>query len=142
MAREPERAGLFVRIPIAVAEKLDRASFELKAPKQDLIAGLVARYVDPSSPERLAELGEYAGSRRITVEAMDDTLAVGRASFQPAGELLEVLTLRQAADLLQADADTVEQMAESGDLPARKVGDEWRFSRQAVLKWLAADRED
>jgi excisionase family DNA binding protein len=138
-----DRSGLFVRIPTREAEKLDRAAFELKAPKQDLIAGLVARYVDPSSPQCMAELGEVAGGgRRITVEAMDDTLSVGRASFQPAGELLEVLTLRQAADLLQADVGTVGAMAESGELPGRKVGDEWRFSRQAVLDWLAAGRED
>jgi excisionase family DNA binding protein len=141
MATE-ERSGLFVRIPVAEAEKLDRAAFELKAPKQDLIAGLVARYVDPSSPERLAELGEYAGSRRITVEAMDDSLSIGRAAFQPAAEPLEVLTLRQAADLLQADVETVEEMAEAEELPGRRVGEQWRFSRQAVLKWLAADRED
>jgi excisionase family DNA binding protein len=142
MAKQ-EKAGLFVRIPVAEAEKLDRAAFELKARKQDLIAGLVSRYVDPSSPEKLAQLGQAAmSSRRVTVEAVDDTMQVGRATFQPAAEPIEVLTQRQAADLLQTDPAIVEAMAEAGELPARKLGDQWRFSREAILNWLAASTED
>ena len=35
-----DRTALFVRIPAADAERLDRAAFELKASKQDLVAGL------------------------------------------------------------------------------------------------------
>jgi hypothetical protein len=31
----------------------------------------------------------------------------------------------------------VRQRAEDGDLPARRFGSEWRFSKLAVLSWLA-----
>jgi excisionase family DNA binding protein len=32
----------------------------------------------------------------------------------------------------------VRQLAESGDLPGRRIGGEWRFARAALLAWLAA----
>ena len=129
-----DRSPLYVRIPTAEARKLDRAAFELGTPKQDLVAGLVARYVDPGD---LGSLEDLAGRRRVTVETSDDTLTVGRHSFQPAGPS-EVLTLEQLADLLQAKPDDVSRMAEAGELPGRRIGDEWRFSRRAVLDWLAS----
>lgn len=49
----------------------------------------------------------------------------------------EVLTAEQLADLLQVDAKTVRSLAARGDVPGRKLGREWRFSRRAVLDWLA-----
>lgn len=49
----------------------------------------------------------------------------------------EVLTAEQLADLLQVEAKTVRSLAARGELPGRKLGREWRFSRRAVLDWLA-----
>jgi excisionase family DNA binding protein len=135
-----DTSGLFVRIPVTEAEKLDRAAFELKTPKQDLVAGLLARYVDPASPKSLARLGELGGRRRVTVETMsDDALVVGQHSFRPAEEP-EVMTLGEVAEWLQVDEEAVEELAKNGELPGRHIGDEWRFARQAVLDWLAAER--
>ena len=132
------RTGLFVRIPSTEAEKLDRAAFELKTPKQDLVSGLVARYVDPGSPRALANLQRLSGSRRtVTMEAVDDSLVVGQHSFLP-NEVPEVMTLGDVAELLQSDEASVEALADSGELPGRRIGDEWRFARSAVLDWLAA----
>jgi excisionase family DNA binding protein len=132
------RTGLFVRIPSAEAEKLDRAAFELKTPKQDLVSGLVARYVDPGSPRALANLQRLSGSRRtVTMEAVDDSLVVGQHSFRP-NEEPEVMTLADVAELLQTDEASVEALADGGELPGRRIGDEWRFARSAVLDWLAA----
>jgi excisionase family DNA binding protein len=129
----PDTAALFVRIPAAEAEKLDRAAFELKVPKQELVSGLVSRYVDPS-PDGLAKL------RRITVETADDSLTVGRHWFAPA-DPDEVLTIAQVADLLQAEEKVVAELARGGELPGRKVGKEWRFVRRAVLEWLAGGED-
>lgn len=152
--RPPQRTPLYVRLPNATAEKLDRAAFELRTSKQDLVTGLVSRYVDPASPRKLAALGRIggttgaarggtAGTRRVVVETADDALTVGHASFAPAPGA-DVLTLAEAADLLRTDEPTVERMAASGDLPGRKLGDDWRFSRRALLRWLggADDEED
>ena len=131
-----DRTGLFVRIPATEAEKLDRAAFELKTPKQDLVSGLVARYVDPS-PKGLANLRRLCASRRtITVESADDSMVMGQHSFVP-NEESEVMTLADVAELLQSDEESVAALADSGELPGRRIGDEWRFARRAVLDWLA-----
>jgi excisionase family DNA binding protein len=52
-------------------------------------------------------------------------------------ETPEVLTGEQLAELLQIDVKTVRSLAARGELPGRKIGREWRFSRRAVLDWLA-----
>jgi excisionase family DNA binding protein len=105
------RVPLYVRIPAPAAEKLDRVAYVRSASKQDIVAGLIA--------------------------AMDDGLTVGKHDFRP--NFSEVLTLPEVADLLQTDDETVAKLADSGELPARKLGGEWRFSRAAVLKWLGLE---
>lgn len=57
-AQEVERRALFVRLPVAEADAVARAAFELGVHKQDLVAALVRRYVDARSPEGLAALRE------------------------------------------------------------------------------------
>lgn len=140
-SRDGGREALFVRIPTTEAARLDRAAFELRVSKQDLVSGLVARYVDPASPaslEALRDLGDApAQGRRVTVELGSDQLAVGHHDFRPA-PAPDVLTLADAAALLQVEEEVVEQLAERGELPGRRVGDAWRFARSAVLDWLAA----
>ena len=119
-----DRTPLYVRIPSATAEKLDRAAFELKRPKQDLIAGLVTA-VDIDT------------MRRITVETTEDGLTVGHAAFRPNPEPTDVLTVADVARWLRVDEQAVAELAESGELPGRRLGGEWRFARDAVLDWLA-----
>ena len=123
------RTPLYVRLPSAQAERLDRAAFELKASKQDIVSGLIARYVDPGSTDRL---------RRVVIEAGEDPIATGSHSFTPATPG-EVLTLPELADLLQVDEDAARELAEAREVPGRRIGDEWRFARSAVLRWLAGD---
>jgi excisionase family DNA binding protein len=113
---------LFVRLPAAEADKLDRASHELRVAKKDIVTALVAR-------------AEFDDMRRVVVEVGNDGLTVGRADFRPLTPP-EVLTLAQAADLLQLEPDAVAELADAGELPGRRIGDEWRFSRAAVLTWL------
>src|SRR5918997_4189323 len=120
---------LYVRLPRAEAAKLDRAAFELEASKQNLVAGLVARYVDPSSASGLDALRQItgdAGTRRVTVETADDSIAVGRHSFLPT-ETPEVLTVDELAALLKVEPAVVEALAEERRLPGRRLGSEWRF---------------
>jgi excisionase family DNA binding protein len=130
--RDQDYTALFVRIPSAEAEKLHRAADVLGTPKRELITKLVARF-DPHDPVWSQEL---AGP---PVPA-DAEWAVGRHSFLPAET--EVLTAAQLADLLQVEEETVVELAERGDLPARKLGEEWRFSRSAILAWLGDEQAE
>jgi excisionase family DNA binding protein len=48
----------------------------------------------------------------------------------------EVLTAEEAAEFLSFNPVTVRQKARSGEIPGRKIGKEWRFSRRVLLEWL------
>ena|SRR2546423_2778053 len=135
--RNPTTA-LYVRLPAAEADKLDRAAQALGIHKKDLVTGLVSRYVEPGSRKGLGALGELATTRRVTVElAGEQTPAIGSYSFHPY-ELPEVLTAEQAGQFLQLAEQVVVDLAESGELPGRKLGGEWRFSRSGLAAWLAS----
>ena len=101
---------LYVRLPDEAADKLDRAAFELKTPKQNIVAQLLANH-----------------------------LTVGRAEFFPSDDPV-VLTVDEAAELLRIDPKKLVKLAAAGDVPGRKLGDEWRFSRSGLLNWL--DNQD
>jgi excisionase family DNA binding protein len=51
-------------------------------------------------------------------------------------------TTRELQTMLQVDRTTIYRMADAGRIPALKVGNQWRFPRLAVERWLAADAAD
>ena len=112
---ETPTTPLYVRLPADAATRLDRAAFERRTSKRELVTDAVVRLLD----------GETT---------------VGRAEVHRSPDP-EVLTLEQAAELLQVDADTVRTLAREGTLPGRKVGREWRFARAALLRWLGGDTD-
>jgi excisionase family DNA binding protein len=126
-----ETAALFVRLPLEEAEKLDRFSFERRIPKRDVVRWLVSERLDDAD----VVWHRPAPPPIPLVAPAPGAMAVGRADLV-AADVADVLTVEQAAELLQADPDAVRALAEAGELPARKVGDEWRFLRRAVLDWL------
>ena len=128
--REAAYTPLYVRIPSAEAEKLHRAADVLRTPKRELITKLVAQF-DPDDP---AWTREVAGP----LPAAQAEWSVGQHSFRPASEL-EILTPAQLAGLLQVEEEVVLELAEKRELPGRKLGEEWRFSREAILAWLAEE---
>jgi len=135
--RSAPTSALYVRLPAGEAEKLDRAALALGIHKKDLVAGLVSRYVDPDTERGLGELDRLTSPRRVTVDLGESALAVGSYSFHQY-ELPEVLSPEQAGQLLQLDWLVVIQLAESGELPGRKLHGEWRFSRAGLIAWLEA----
>ena len=103
---------LYVRLPDEAAEKLHRAAFELGLPKQDIVTNL-----------------------------LQDHLSVGKAEFFPNAAPV-VLTLEEAAELLRVEPKEMRKLAANGEVPGRKVGTEWRFSRDALLNWLSGNEEE
>ena len=132
-------AALYVRLPHPEFDKLDRAAEALSTNKKALVTTLVSHYVDPDSTaglDRLRAIATAARPQRVTVDVPGDTMAVGHHAFTPA-PLPDVLTPAQAAELLQVAEDEVIELAEAGALPGRRIGDHWRFSRPALIAWLA-----
>jgi hypothetical protein len=132
---QPEGA-LYVRLPAKAFEKLDRASEALGVHKKDLIAGLVSKYVDPDTRQGLTVLGALSSPRRVSVELGDGGPTVGAYSFHPY-DPPEVMNAEQAGHLLQLDEKVVLELAAAGQLPGRKLGAVWRFSRAALIAWLS-----
>jgi excisionase family DNA binding protein len=121
---EKPTAALFVRIPQAHARALDRLAFESRRPKQAVVTELLARHFGSPS------------DRRVTIETLGEpSPVIGRHAFRPFEP--DVLTLEEVAELLAVEPEAVAQLAASGELPGRRIGDAWRFARSAVLDWLA-----
>jgi excisionase family DNA binding protein len=103
---------LYVRLPAEQARELDQAVAASGKSKRQVVEDAVR-----------AHLG-------------DGGLVVGHAALREAAP--EILTVPEAAALLRVDDDAVIAAAEAGELPGRRLGAEWRFSRAAVLAWLGA----
>jgi Helix-turn-helix domain len=105
-----DRVPLFVRLPREQAAALDRLVDSTGRRKQHLVSELLA-----------------------------DQLAVGRIEITEgtgaSGE--EVLTAAEAAALLRLPLEVLLAEAHAGALPGRELAGEWRFSRAALLSWLA-----
>ena len=112
-----------MRIPSAQARAIDRLAFEQRRPKQEVVSDLLSRSIDDAG-------------RRVTIETHDDGgLVLGHHAFRPYEP--DVLTLAEVAELLGVEPAEIEQLALDGELPARRIGEAWRFARSAVLAWLA-----
>jgi excisionase family DNA binding protein len=103
-----DRVPLFVRLPREQAVALDRLVDVTGRRKQHLVSDLLA-----------------------------DQLAVGHIEIAQNAVSEEVLTLEQAAQLLRLPEEAIRARALAADLPGRSFGGEWRFSRTALLAWLA-----
>ncbi len=49
-----------------------------------------------------------------------------------------LLTVKEVAALLRVSAQTLYKMLEQGEIPAVKVGSQWRFDPEKIKAWIAA----
>jgi len=52
----------------------------------------------------------------------------------------EILNIEEAAALLGVSIKTFNKVLHSEDMPARKIGREWKFSRMALIDWVGNGR--
>lgn len=48
-----------------------------------------------------------------------------------------ILTIKDVAAYLKVNERTIYRLAASGELPAFKVGNSWRFKYEAIEAWIA-----
>ena len=53
---------------------------------------------------------------------------------------VEVLKVKDVADLLKVGEKTVYSMAQSGELPGFKVRGQWRFSQKDIHDWIETQK--
>ena len=51
----------------------------------------------------------------------------------------EILTIEQAAELLQVSTRTIQRMVADGRMPGRQVGSQWRFDRDQLRAWVRGE---
>ena len=51
-------------------------------------------------------------------------------------EFGDILTLRETAEYLQMSIPTIYLYVRKGKLPAKKMGNRWRFSKEALQRFL------
>jgi excisionase family DNA binding protein len=52
----------------------------------------------------------------------------------------DILNIEEAAALLGVSIKTFNKVLHSEDMPARKIGREWKFSRRALVEWVGEGR--
>ncbi|MCA8981433.1 MAG: helix-turn-helix domain-containing protein, partial [Planctomycetes bacterium] len=50
----------------------------------------------------------------------------------------DILNIEDAAALLGVSIKTFNKLLHSEDMPARKIGREWKFSRSALIQWVGS----
>lgn len=49
----------------------------------------------------------------------------------------DILTLEETSEYLRLPVETVSERALKGNIPGRKIGNSWRFSKAAIDDWLS-----
>ena len=49
----------------------------------------------------------------------------------------DVLTLREICDLLRVHPSTVYKLLREGRIPSFRIGKEWRFRKDTIMRWMA-----
>jgi len=50
------------------------------------------------------------------------------------------LTIEELAEYLKMGRTKLYRMAQDGDIPASKVGNQWRFDRDEIDQWMKSQR--
>lgn len=50
----------------------------------------------------------------------------------------EILNMQEVCELLNVSEKTMIKLLKEENIPARKIGREWRFSRTAIIEWIGS----
>ncbi len=53
-----------------------------------------------------------------------------------------IMTLEEVARFLRLNKSTIYRMAREGTLPAWKLGNVWRFKKEAIEEWIVNSQQD
>ena len=53
----------------------------------------------------------------------------------------DILTVKELSDLLRLHPTTVYKLVRQGKIPSFRVGNEWRFRKDAIMRWLSEKSE-
>lgn len=53
----------------------------------------------------------------------------------------EILTIEEAARLLQLSKRTLYKLGREGEIPGKKILNKWRFERESLKRWVSEAEE-
>ncbi|MCD4781023.1 MAG: helix-turn-helix domain-containing protein [Candidatus Omnitrophica bacterium] len=53
----------------------------------------------------------------------------------------DVMNIKEVADYLGVHTSTIYKYAQQGNIPAFKIGSDWRFSKKYIDKWIDAQMQ-
>jgi len=120
---------------------------------EHILLGLI-REQEGVAAKALTKLGvdmQRARAIALTVEVQEEE-PIETITFQNAGMTVsaynptatyiethqekDVLNLEEASEFLKIDIGEMDELLRTENIPARKIGGQWKFSRSALLKWL------
>jgi excisionase family DNA binding protein len=57
--------------------------------------------------------------------------------MNPRARGYELLTVKKVCELLQVHHSKVYKLIKAGKIPAFKIGSDWRFRRDLIMRWMA-----
>jgi excisionase family DNA binding protein len=49
----------------------------------------------------------------------------------------EILTVKDICEILQINQSTVYKLVREGRIPAFRIGSDWRFQKEGIVRWMA-----
>ena len=146
---DPDVGYLFERLlggpqEVTVAETGDNAVEKMKGQKYDLV------FLDVCLPgidgvETLRQIKEIAPDSVVIMmsgkevdQKVQEAFALGAQDFleKPFRDVSEIMTIEQVARYLSLHELTVRRLAREGEIPAFKVGRQWRVKRELLDSWI------
>lgn len=82
------------------------------------------------------DLRRELGSEGVVLEDRSQHATIKERRAMGGSSDREILNIEEAAALLGVSVKTFNKVLHSQNLPARKIGREWKFSRQALIDWV------
>lgn len=143
-----ELVALFGADLVADAERMDLAGVTADEAREASRAATKLRKLQqwPRSQRDVVEAMERPAAlllcRRlmepgVTARMVDSVYSNGRCCTPERKESeMEVLTVEEVAELLKIQPATVRKLFRAGELPGRKVGRDWRTTREALESYM------
>lgn len=54
----------------------------------------------------------------------------------------DIMTVDEVAEYLKVSKKSIYRLVKSGELPAKKVLNKWRFSRDRIREWIESEKQN
>jgi excisionase family DNA binding protein len=60
-----------------------------------------------------------------------------KGAHKPMAVDYDILTMKEVCDILQVHPSTIYKLVRAGEIPAFRIGSDWRFRTDTILRWIS-----